>query len=432
MGNFYLLFKQTPKKVFLVFVALLLIFTMCISCTTTSEEGINDNRVTKEVDGEVVIDDEDEEHFGEFAGELTLAVRDKNTGRSVENAEVIFAGEVGYTDQAGIVSFPNIEAGVYKLEVNAEGFLGYNYEDIVIDDSILHYRAQLQPTKKYEILYSFTSDAEQIWTPVPVNWDGHGTIDIEILEINPEPKILYTDEHGNQIAYWHDASITKADYFIKFIIEVSEIKHNVSNYSIEYDQDSEVYQAYTSSKEMTQSDDPRIINKAEEIIKDTVDPLEKAKKIADWVSDNLQPGDVTYMYPDAITVLDYKKGHCGAFANIFTTLCRASGIPARNVSVLHHPYKNEFQSGKHFEGFYAHIISEFYLQDYGWVQIDPINNSIGNIQEDLIIMSKGNSFMLKEASFNEKHLWFHLPMKNRGGQIEDSIYMEVKRLDHTE
>ena len=61
MGNFYLLFKRTSKRVFLVFVALLLIFTMCISCTTTSEEGVNDNGVIEEVDDEVTIDDQDEE-----------------------------------------------------------------------------------------------------------------------------------------------------------------------------------------------------------------------------------------------------------------------------------------------------------------------------------------------------------------------------------
>ena len=61
MENFYLFMRRTPKKIFLFFVALLLIFTMCISCTTTSEEGVDDNGVIEEVDDEVVIDDEDED-----------------------------------------------------------------------------------------------------------------------------------------------------------------------------------------------------------------------------------------------------------------------------------------------------------------------------------------------------------------------------------
>lgn len=41
MENFYLLIKRAPKMLFLIFVVLLLIFTMCISCATTSEEGVN-------------------------------------------------------------------------------------------------------------------------------------------------------------------------------------------------------------------------------------------------------------------------------------------------------------------------------------------------------------------------------------------------------
>jgi hypothetical protein len=380
--------------------------------------------ITKSDNGEIHAD---QKGIEKIQVDFTVRVRNEQSRKPTENAEIKLDGEVAYTNVDGTVTFKGIEAGSYKLEVQADGFQNYSFDEVIVNENTLPFRVNLLPIKDYEILYGFTSNAKQIWSPVPVYWDGNGTLAVEIIEINPIPTRLYTDEHGNQIAYWHNPQSSNVDYSIHYIISVSEIRHDLSGYSLEYDQDSELFKTYTAPDEMTQSADPRIISQAEEIIKDAVDPVEKVNKIADWVIININPGEETYS-PDALSILDNRVGSCGHFTNIFTALCRASGIPTRNVSVFSHPYEHDFQSGKLFEGFYTHLIAEFYLQDYGWVQVDPTRHSVGRIKEDIIIMSKGNYFTLEEAGFRKKYVAFHLPAINSVDQVGSS-FVEVKRLD---
>ncbi|MDZ7672885.1 MAG: transglutaminase-like domain-containing protein [Halanaerobiales bacterium] len=271
--------------------------------------------------------------------------------------------------------------------------------------------------------------------PIPKNWDNHGTNEIEILNIEPEPTELYTDEHGNKIAYWKNNSDEKNEYKIEFEITISNINHDISkeDYDINYDETSEIYKKYTSSRNKTQSDAPEIIEKANEIVGDTLDPVQKARKILKWTSTNIESdGNVPYDLPDALSVSEYQKGHCGAFVNIFVALSRASGIPARNVSLIHHPDDNQFKSGSHSDTFWGHLIAEIYLQDYGWVQIDIVRGDwFGKIEENIIILSKGNEFELKNAEFETKDIAFHLPLKSRadGSLVQFKSYIEVEKLN---
>ena len=61
MDSIQLFIKKTSKKGFLLFLATLLIFSLAIACTTTSDEGIEDTGVIEEADNEFVIDDQDKE-----------------------------------------------------------------------------------------------------------------------------------------------------------------------------------------------------------------------------------------------------------------------------------------------------------------------------------------------------------------------------------
>jgi len=369
-----------------------------------------------------------EEDQVEIVDEFIFMVQCSETSKRVKGAVVSFCGETAITGLEGMARFENIEAGRYIVEIAAEGFLEYSFDNVVVIATQKLSRVSLQPTKKYSIIYHFTSAASQIWMPVPVYWDGYGTIDLDAVVINPEPNSLYTDEHGNLIAYFYNGSGANMKYSLEFVIEVSKIKHDLAGYATDYDQSSEIYLLYTAPERYTQSDDPRIISLAEEITAGAADPVEKAKLIAGWVRSNIVPGDAPYGWlPDAISVLQYKKGHCGAYANMFVALSRAVGIPARNVSVFHNPFGDDFESGKHSKTFYGHIIAEFYLENYGWVQVETSMNRVGVVPYDLIILSKGNTFTLEKSNFGKKHLWFHLPERGTNGQVEDT-QMEVERL----
>ena len=73
MGYFNLHIKKRLKKPLIIYAVIILIFTMGISCTTTSDEEISDNDVIEETaddeNGEVLIDEEELEEMKEEVAE---------------------------------------------------------------------------------------------------------------------------------------------------------------------------------------------------------------------------------------------------------------------------------------------------------------------------------------------------------------------------
>jgi hypothetical protein len=78
-----------------------------------------------------------------------------------------------------------------------------------------------------------------------------------------------------------------------------------------------------------ESQDKRIVAKANELAKGLDNPLEKARKFAEWTR-----GHIKYKLQDftsAKEALEYGIGDCEELAVLFIALCRSHGIPARKV-----------------------------------------------------------------------------------------------------
>ena len=85
----------------------------------------------------------------------------------------------------------------------------------------------------------------------------------------------------------------------------------------------------------------------------------KAMAILDWLTPgkNLKYSGQTGSRWGTTKVLEQKFGHCWDFADCFVTLCRAAGVPSRQV-------------GGWFYGSSGHIWAEFYREGKGWQQVD--------------------------------------------------------------
>lgn len=102
---------------------------------------------------------------------------------------------------------------------------------------------------------------------------------------------------------------------------------------------------------------------AAEIVGDETNPLKKARRIYDFITQK-----VTYSYMRGYISLpvipEYcasrLRGDCGVQALTFVTLCRIAGIPARWQSGL---YANENDAG-------SHDWAMFYVAPYGWLWAD--------------------------------------------------------------
>ncbi|UMZ75081.1 stalk domain-containing protein [Natranaerofaba carboxydovora] len=126
-----------------------------------------------------------------------------------------------------------------------------------------------------------------------------------------------------------------------------------------YDEESELYQTFTSSSLMSDPQESRIEEQAREIVGDEDNPLEKAKLIFRWVQDHMEyvpPGNV-----GATRALEDGEGVCADYSDLFVALARASDIPARRLSGYYLTGESEGQ---------FHAWAEFYLEGYGWIPVE--------------------------------------------------------------
>jgi transglutaminase-like putative cysteine protease len=87
--------------------------------------------------------------------------------------------------------------------------------------------------------------------------------------------------------------------------------------------------AYLSPAPYLEVDDPRIQKQAQEIVGDTTDSLEKARRIRAWVYDHMKPKMDIGLIRSATDVLQHPVGVCRDYATLFTALARAAGLPTR-------------------------------------------------------------------------------------------------------
>ena len=130
-----------------------------------------------------------------------------------------------------------------------------------------------------------------------------------------------------------------------------------------------------------QSDNERIIAQAEEIVGDETDALKAVEKITDWVYGNMRTS-FSAQLSNALDVLDSMEGDCTEYSVLFVALCRAAGIPAREVGGLIYVDTPE-------PGFYFHQWAKVWLGE--WVDVDP---TFGQVFADAthIKLSEGDIF----------------------------------------
>lgn len=96
--------------------------------------------------------------------------------------------------------------------------------------------------------------------------------------------------------------------------------------------------------------------------------LAKARAIYDWVCDNMyrDPDTVGCGRGDVCALLLRPGGKCTDISSFYVALCRAVGVPAREVFGIRLGRKAE----ENITG-YQHCWAEFFLPGYGWVTVDP-------------------------------------------------------------
>jgi len=119
--------------------------------------------------------------------------------------------------------------------------------------------------------------------------------------------------------------------------------------------------AYLQPTPFLQSDHPSIQALAAKITRGEASAHGAALKLKNWVYHEIAK-EPTVSIPNALEVLQTKKGDCNEHTVLFNALARAAGIPAKTVVGV-----------VHLRGaFYYHAWSEIWLGE--WVSLDPVLN----------------------------------------------------------
>ena len=117
--------------------------------------------------------------------------------------------------------------------------------------------------------------------------------------------------------------------------------------------------SYLQSTPFVQSDHPKIRAVAERVLGEETDALKALRRIRKWVYDGLAKVP-TVSIPNALEVLQTKKGDCNEHTVLFNAMARAVGIPAKTVVGV------VYLRG----AFYYHAWSEVWLGQ--WVSVDSV------------------------------------------------------------
>lgn len=178
----------------------------------------------------------------------------------------------------------------------------------------------------------------------------------------------------------------------KYSIQLNEIRFkdiDVLEIGL-YDLSDEIFKLYCNHSEpYYERDNPLLIELSNNIVNIKDNPIDKADKICNWISDNINYNEnLPAQEKGALWAYTNLEGDCSEFSSLMVTLLRIQGIPARKVTgflVSTDPDKRpksgdtwKFYASEHASNILAHAWIEYYIPNIGWIACDPTWNSAVN------------------------------------------------------
>lgn len=209
---------------------------------------------------------------------------------------------------------------------------------------------------------------------------------------NPtEIKIGHNDRFNNTYDSFNASLLSSEAVSLdqKYQVELNAVKfQNIDDTDIgTYDMSNEIFDLYCNhSESYYERDDPSLISLSNSIVNPSDNPIEKAKKIYDWVSNHLSyNGNLPAQEKGALWAYQNLEGDCSEFSSLMITLLRIQNIPARKVTgflVSNNPSLRpsvgktwNFYSSNLGTNMLGHAWVEYFVPEIGWIACDPTWNS---------------------------------------------------------
>lgn len=205
----------------------------------------------------------------------------------------------------------------------------------------------------------------RVWLPIAQDGDYQTVTDVTFDAPKATVAEINVDIEFNKMLYleW-DANVAPEDRTATLSFKAERQEVRVSD---PVDDGSEIpddVKQYLEGSDLVPVND-QVKAAADEITADKTDSVEKARAIYDWIIQNMNRDESVKGCGtgDVCALLDTKAGKCTDINSVFVGLCRASGIPAREMFGVRMNAEDITKN--------QHCWAEFYVAGTGWVPADP-------------------------------------------------------------
>lgn len=205
----------------------------------------------------------------------------------------------------------------------------------------------------------------RVWLPIAQDGDYQTVTDVTFDAPKATVAEINVDIEFNKMLYleW-DANVAPEDRTATLSFKAERQEVRVSD---PVDDGSEIpddVKQYLEGSDLVPVND-QVKAAADEITAGKTDSVEKARAIYDWIIQNMNRDESVKGCGtgDVCALLDTKAGKCTDINSVFVGLCRASGIPAREMFGIRMNAEDITKN--------QHCWAEFYVAGTGWVPADP-------------------------------------------------------------
>lgn len=238
---------------------------------------------------------------------------------------------------------------------------------LAVADSALAGSVSREVVVEVDLSHHDRNRTVNLWLPYPVSSAYQLVTDIRVNG-DMENWAVYTDrKYQTPIlhAFWPGGAASRKLRFSFHVVRQEVSKRDFPAREAAWDPAD--YRLWLSPTSLGPIDGP-VRQLAESITRGKKGVLARARAIYDWTCENTwrDPKTIGCGKGDVCSLLKRPGGKCTDIHSVFVALCRAAGIPAREIFGVRLG-KKPVQDVTTWQ----HCWAEFYLPGYGWVPVDP-------------------------------------------------------------
>ena len=222
-------------------------------------------------------------------------------------------------------------------------------------------------TMEFDLTKQPNNADTQLWIPYPLSDRDQSITKVNLTGDFAESAVYSDRKYSTPILYmrWNKGAESRKAQFSFHVERQEVIRRDFPTKEAAWDpKDFAMYLEATRLGPI----DGEVKALADRITADKSTVFAKARAIYDWICENMyrDPKTVGCGKGDVCLLLQAPGGKCTDIHSVFVSLCRAAGIPAREVFGIRQGKEAMVDITE-----WQHCWAEFYLPGYDWVPVDP-------------------------------------------------------------